>query len=208
MLYVIGIGPGDPDYILPAALKTAGKCQALAGGKRALALFLEGEQERYQVTGDLEGLKNFLLLKLEEGKDVAVLVSGDPGFYSLLGFLRKHFAAEALEVIPGISSLQLAFARAGLAWQQAELGSVHGRSLAEIDPAPGVLLGLLTGKDNPPQKIAAHLLSKGPNRRVFLANNLSYPGELCFKTDLHTLTRDDAAYDNAVVLVMPVEEDN
>ncbi len=207
MLYVIGIGPGDPDYVLPVAFKTAGKCQVLAGGKRALALFPGGQQERFRVTGDLEDLKNFLRQRLEEGKDVAVLVSGDPGFYSLLGFLRKNFAAEALQVIPGVSSLQLAFARAGLAWQQAELGSVHGRSLAHINPEPGVLLGLLTGKDNQPQKIAAHLLTKGPNRQVFLANNLSYPDELWLETDLHTLTRDDASYDNAVVLIMPAKEE-
>lgn len=208
MLYVIGIGPGDPDYILPAALKTAAGCPVLVGGKRALALFPDGQQERFLVTGDLDGLRNFLQQRLREGKDVAVLVSGDPGFYSLLGFLRKNFSAEKLQVIPGISSLQLAFARAGLAWQQAELSSVHGRSITEVNPDPGALLGLLTGKDNPPRKIAAHLLAQGPNRRVLLANNLSYPDELCFETDLQTLTRDDAPYDNAVILVMPAEEDS
>ena len=64
-------------------------------------------------------------------QDVVVMVSGDPGYYSLLDALRRGFPQEAIQVIPGISSFQLAFARLALPWHEAELLSFHGRVPAE-----------------------------------------------------------------------------
>lgn len=206
-MYVIGIGPGDPDYLLPAATKAVSKCQVLVGGSRALNLFPDRGQERLLVTADLSGLKRFLQERLEAGKNVAVLVSGDPGFYSLLPFLKKSFPTEPLEVIPGISSLQAAFARAALPWQGSSLQSAHGRPLTEIDTDQASLLGLLTGKDNTPQRIAAYLLEQGPNRRAFVGDNLSYSQEIWLETDLQELAASVMTYANAVVIVLPWEED-
>lgn len=207
MLYVIGIGPGHPDYLLPAAVKATKKCQVLVGGSRALDLFPGDGREKYLVTGDLVGLRSYLRDRLAEGKVVGVLVSGDPGFYSLLPFIKQNFPAEPLQVIPGISSLQMAFARASHPWQNANLLSVHGRPLAEINADPGALLGLLTGKDNTPQRVAVYLLEKGPNRKVFVGDNLSYAQEKWLETDLAKLAAVATDYHNAVVMVMPAEED-
>ncbi|HZW83099.1 MAG TPA: precorrin-6y C5,15-methyltransferase (decarboxylating) subunit CbiE [Candidatus Deferrimicrobium sp.] len=206
MIYVIGIGPGHPDYLLPAAENAAQKCQVLVGGQRALALFDKLSCQRFQVTGNLIQLKDFLRNNLSKDRNIGVLVSGDTGFYSLLPFLRKNFPETRLEVIPGISSLQLIFARAGLAWQEANLTSVHGRPLALVDTDPGQLLGLLTGKENSPNIIAQYLLKHGPNRRVWLGNNLSYPDEVVLETDLTSLALDESTYLNAVLIIMPTEE--
>jgi precorrin-6B C5,15-methyltransferase / cobalt-precorrin-6B C5,C15-methyltransferase len=206
LIYVIGIGPGHPDYLLPAAEKAAQKCQVLVGGQRALALFDKISCQRFQVTGNLVQLKDFISNNLSEGRSIGVLVSGDTGFYSLLPFLRKNFPETKLEVIPGISSLQLAFARAGLAWQEATLISVHGRPLELVDTDPGQLLGLLTGKENSPSIIAQYFLKHGPNRRVWLGNNLSYANEVVLETDLESLALDESTFPNAVLIIMPTEE--
>lgn len=205
MIYVIGIGPGHPDYLLPAAVNAADKCQVLAGGKRALALFPNPKWDKYLVTGDLQNFKHYLNKSLAAGGNIGILVSGDPGFFSLLPFIKNNFPAEKLEIIPGISSVQFAFARAGIPWQGARLSSAHGRPLDQIDPDPHTLLGTLTGKENSPQAIAAYLLAHGPNRKAWVGDNLSYAGECWRETTLESLAKDGQSYLNAVLIVLPVE---
>ena len=57
------------------------------GGRRALHDYAKEGQETYPVTGKLSLLSDWLTEKLALG-DVVVMVSGDPGFYSLLPWLK------------------------------------------------------------------------------------------------------------------------
>ncbi|MDA8440992.1 MAG: precorrin-6y C5,15-methyltransferase (decarboxylating) subunit CbiE [Peptococcaceae bacterium] len=208
MIYVIGIGPGDVDYLVPAAVKAVHKCTALAGGERALAMFNGDGWRKFRVTGELEQLRQYIASELALNTNLGILVSGDPGFYSLLPFIRKHFPAAAIEVVPGISSLQVAFCRAGMVWQNAKLTSVHGRALTTLPTDPAQLLGLLTGAgSNSPQGIATYLLAQGPNRVVFLGENLTYAEEKWCKVDLEQLAVQSCVYGNAVLIVLPAEEE-
>ena len=77
-------------------------------------------------------LKNFSLafdeIAGESGK-VVILVSGDPGLYSLLPIVKRRFPSERITVLPGISSLQALCAKIGESWSDAVILSGHGRSL-------------------------------------------------------------------------------
>lgn len=79
-------------------------------------------------------IKSFTDIDSEAGQ-VLVLVSGDPGIFSLLPRLKHKFPDVPLRVLPGISSLQAICARAGESWSDAAILSGHGRPLT-----PGVLL--------------------------------------------------------------------
>lgn len=61
------------------------------------------------MTGKLSLLADWLEEALKKD-DVVVMVSGDPGYYSLLPWLKKRFPEHPIEVIPGISSVQACFA--------------------------------------------------------------------------------------------------
>lgn len=115
-LIIAGIGPGNRDYILPKALSAIENARFLVGGKRALHDFAKEGQETYPVTGKLSLLAEWLEEKLALD-DVVVMVSGDPGFYSLLPWLKKRFPESPLQVIPGISSVQAAFCLINEPWQ-------------------------------------------------------------------------------------------
>ena len=108
---------------------------------------------------DIEGLLNYIAEESRHGQ-VVVMVSGDPGFYSLLPALRRRFPRERLQVIPGISSVQLAFARVAEPWQDANLLSFHGREIADevLLYRPGRTLSFLTDRLHRPREIAARLL--------------------------------------------------
>lgn len=70
----------------------------------------------------------FAKIEREPGQ-VIILVSGDPGLYSLLPLVKKHFPRESITVLPGVSSLQVLCARVRESWNDAVILSGHGRTL-------------------------------------------------------------------------------
>ena len=202
-LIIVGIGPGSPDYILPAAQRAITQAEVLVGGRRALDSFARPDQLTYAVGGDMAGLLQFLREQVA-ARDVVVMVSGDPGYFSLLETLRRHFPAERLQVIPGLSSFQVAFARIGLPWQNARVLSAHGR---EPEPAAlayteGAILSFLTDGKNNPARIAGWLLEKGwPGQaEVWLCKNLSYENETILSVPLADAPQ-VRAFDSCVMVV-------
>lgn len=186
---VLGTGPGGEDYILPAVWKMAEDADILVGGSRALTSFLPLQKEVLPVTADLSGLAARLRALAQE-KKVAVLVTGDPGFHSLLAYLRRHFSAAELVVIPGVSSVQVAFARLGLPWQDALLLSAHGRNgneLLDMLIGPGKK-AILTDHNWTPIRIAKMVLNAGGrDAAVALCYKLTTAAEDIVKTRLSAL---------------------
>ena len=144
-------------------------------------------------------IRNALL----EEKVVGVLVSGDPGFFSFLPRLKKEFPEEKIEVYPGISSLQFAFARAGLAWQEANFVSVHGRDLSVLPQMITRPTAVLTGGENTPQRIAQFYLERGYNPHISVGNALAYPEELWLTMDAEHLAQEKTLLKNAIVILYP-----
>ncbi|MDS1029037.1 precorrin-6y C5,15-methyltransferase (decarboxylating) subunit CbiE [Bacillota bacterium LX-D] len=187
MLSVVGIGPGHKDYLLPKAVEVVNSAQVIIGGKRALELFPQHTGKKKEITGKLNEVVDFI--RQNQNQHIAVLVSGDPGFHSLLTFLKKKFPKEEMQVIPGISSLQMAYAKLGMPWQDAILLSAHGRDLNELKnyfQLPE--LALLTDPVNNPAKIARFWLGNGGQDSIsYICKNLSYENESINKTTLSSL---------------------
>ncbi len=80
---------------------------------------------------------------------LAVLVSGDPCLYSLHGAIARRFSAEEYELVPGISSFQLACARARVPWDDAVVVSVHGRPIEELRRVPTEGAAVVFTDENP-----------------------------------------------------------
>jgi len=125
---------------------------------------------------------------VEADGDVVVLASGDPGLFGVLRLLREHVPADGVEVLPAVSSVTLAFARAGLPWDDAVVVSAHGRDLRPAVAAcrahPKV--AVLTCAGAGPAELGAALA--GVDRRLCVAERLGLPGER-----VRWLTPDQAA---------------
>lgn len=186
---VAGIGPGGESYILPVVKEVVTTADILVGGQRALAPFISLGKEMLPVTAKLTGLAAQLKALARE-KKVVVLVSGDPGFYSLLNYLRRHFSAEELDVIPGVSSMQVAFARLAESWQDAIFLSTHGRDGENILAtllAPGKK-AVLTDRVWTPGRIARAMLDGGArDLPVALCRALTTANEQIERTKLSAL---------------------
>ncbi|BEU88030.1 precorrin-6y C5,15-methyltransferase (decarboxylating) subunit CbiE [Selenomonas sp. TAMA-11512] len=186
-ILVVGIGPGSKDYVLPAALRAIASADILVGGRRALADYAREEQEQIVIGADIEAV----LHGIDEARQrarVVVLVSGDPGYFSLLDALKRRFLDEPIEVIPGISSLQMAFSRLAIPWHEAKFLSFHGRTPSDAVLAyeEGAVLGLLTDAKQNSKTIPEKLLSLGWKReaKLYILSRLSYEDESIIETTL------------------------
>lgn len=192
VLYVVGIGPGNPAYVVPKALELIRQSPVLVGSRRALLDFAQETQKVYAITAQLEALCQSIEEELQE-HDVVVMVSGDTGYYSLLPYLKKKFPHRPIEVVPGISSMTFAFARLGESWHDADLMSFHGRQPKSSDLAyqEGRKLGFLTDPAHNPAYIAKVLQEHGWPAQTEAAalERLSYDDESIVRGSLSDIER-------------------
>ncbi|MEA1976154.1 MAG: precorrin-6y C5,15-methyltransferase (decarboxylating) subunit CbiE, partial [Bacillota bacterium] len=140
-LWILGLGPGHKDYILPIVNKKLREADIVVGGKRHL--------ESIEITGIKRKLDIPLYKTIDYLKDnykdnqIAVVVSGDTGFFSMLDLLKMHFKNEELETYPGISSLQYMFSKLNKSYKNAYIGSVHGRKIDFKNIVNYKIIGLL-----------------------------------------------------------------
>lgn len=190
-VHIIGAGPGTIDYLIPAAIREIEKADCLIGTKRILSQFDYPDKKKMYLEGHFKKVSSYI--KKNKGKvRIVVLVSGDPGLYSFLQRVQLILKKKEYAVIPGISTLQLAFSRIGENWQDAKIISVHGRlpgNLAEEVRASARVF-LLTDQKFPPQKVAGYLLKLGiKNRKTVVFEDLAYPHERTVKTNLRSLSK-------------------
>jgi cobalt-precorrin-7 (C5)-methyltransferase len=171
---VVGCGPGSPDYITPAAHKAVAESDVLIGASRLLDVFTESTAERVAVTANIEDvLERIRSIPVE--KRVAVLVTGDPGIFSLAKKIVENFGRKECRIIPGVSSVQAAFAAIGLDWADAAIISAHKQDPEDI-PSMDCWdkIAILGGRDNSLKWIASHLPEDTVSeRRIFLCENLT-----------------------------------
>lgn len=181
-IYVVGLGPGHPDYILPKALKVIEESDTIIGGNRNLQAIDTRNKKTLNITSDLKSITDYIKDNYKKER-IAIVVSGDAGYYSFLNYLKKHLDSTDLEVIPGISSLQYMFSKIGESWHDAYLGSLHGREQDLVNlVSKNKKVGLLTDKKWTPQKIAKELLEASiTKRRIYVGENLSYENERVVK---------------------------
>ena len=118
---VIGLDGRPPDAEAGRSLRDA---TIVAGGERHLEMLGVERGRAVVLKGDLSAA----LARIEASEGPAVvLASGDPGFFGIVRLLGARFGRENLRVLPALSSVALAFAGAGLSWDDATTVSAHGR---------------------------------------------------------------------------------
>jgi precorrin-6Y C5,15-methyltransferase (decarboxylating) len=115
--------PGGAGPALAGARLVVGAARHLA----AAAVPDAAASRETVVLGPLEPALRRIRAAVRAGDRVVVLASGDPGFFGIVRRLR----AEGLpvRVLPAVSSVAAAFARAGLPWDGAAVVTAHGREL-------------------------------------------------------------------------------
>ncbi|UWE13696.1 precorrin-6y C5,15-methyltransferase (decarboxylating) subunit CbiE [Actinacidiphila bryophytorum] len=172
MITVLGAGTGGP----PPAV---GAADLVVGAARHLDAARLPAGARRLVLGPLAPALDEIGAYADAGRRVVVLASGDPGFFGIVRALGARFGAGALDVRPSAPSVAVAFARAGLSWDDAVVVSAHGRDLrtavnvCRAHPKTAVLTGPGAGA----AELGAALARTGLDRTLVVANGLGSAGE-------------------------------
>lgn len=192
-LIVGGIGPGTPDYLVPEVCHWVDQAQLLIGGRRALELFPDFSRKTLRITKEYRELFPEIHANLDKGNLVVVLVSGDPGVFSLLDSLQMEFPHQ-ITVVPGISSVQVAAARLQTTWSDATILSTHHELPDNLmqQLCNEKKLFILTGPKYDAHFLLECLVEHGVlDCRVAVCADLSNPNEEVLIADLTSLSRDE-----------------
>lgn len=123
-LSILGIGPGAPESRTPEVDRAIRKASDLVGYKLYLDLLgpmVEGKLCHGLELGEEEARARLALDLAAEGRDVALISSGDAGIYAMASLVfelidregRPDWARIEIIGLPGISAMQVAASRAG-----------------------------------------------------------------------------------------------
>lgn len=157
---IIGMGADGAAGLRPDALERIRSADFLAGGERHLQYFAAGK-DCFTIRNNVAELA--AELGKRRGQHCVVLASGDPLFFGIGSILVEKLGPDSVRLEPALSSMQLAFARAGMSWQNAVLASVHGRpARATLLPMLGRRkIGLFTADGTGPAQVADFFLGFG-----------------------------------------------
>ena len=210
-LYVIGIGYKPLDKRAQQIILNSA---VILASNRLFEIFkgyeeFEKVKEKVKVINNVDKTMNFISAELrtpnspaslparrmagvrEAGRanlrTITLLASGDPMFFGIGRRLIEEFGKNKVEILPDLSSVQVAFSRLKEPWSDAFFVSLHGgpdpkkrRTLEyEIEDIPLLLakhnkIAILTDKENNPSVIAKVLNSK---LKMYVCEKLGYPDE-------------------------------
>lgn len=121
-LFIVGIGPGESTLMAPRAVQAIESSEVVVGYQLYLDLVADltaGKEILERPLGEETERVQAALVSTASGRDTALISSGDVGIYALATLVFEQMEAREawrdldVEVVPGISAMQVAAARAG-----------------------------------------------------------------------------------------------
>ena len=175
MLYIIGLGPGNKDYILPKAIDTLKKSDVIIGFKRLINDLNFIDTNKIVINS----LKETLDYIQQNGQEniISLVASGDPTFFAISEYIKKNYPGNIV-VIPGISSFQYLTSKLNKSWSYAFTGSVHARNEDFIEKIKEHKLSIwLTDNKNNCTFLCNLLNENNIECNVIIGEYLSYENE-------------------------------
>ncbi|MBU0663208.1 MAG: precorrin-6y C5,15-methyltransferase (decarboxylating) subunit CbiE [Proteobacteria bacterium] len=195
-VHLIGVESGE--QISDKLIVLLRNCRALVLSKRHRTMFSsildqQAAKRLIPIAPVQEALEQ-VAFELAQG-DVAILASGDPLFFGIGRTLLQSFGPDRITIYPALSSMQNAFSRFKIPWDDARFLSLHGRATNNL--ASSILIHnkvfLFTDHSFSPDLIAHSLLTEcgkaiDTEYMVHVAENLGMDNER-----LHTGTLSEIA---------------
>ncbi len=202
-LAIIGIGDDGLEALPPAVNRRIVSAEMILGSNSVLRhLPAEIRGERVVMSASLDQLGE--QIRTAEGKQAVILVFGDPMFYGLARYITEAFGKERFEVIPHVSSMQLAFARVMESWDEAYLTNLANHPLSTVVEKirTATKVGLFTTEATPPAKIARELLDKRIDYfDVYVCENLGARNERVTRAPLVDIAAQQFEPLNVMILI-------
>ena len=205
-IHIIGISDDGLEGLTSRARELIQQAQVLIGSAKALSSVPESAADRVEFSGDLGAIVD--QIQARDGQRMVLLALGDPLFYGTARYLCEQLGKERFDVLPHVSTMQLAFARVKESWDEAYLTNLANQDLSRVIEKIHVAekVGLFTTDEITPNVLAEALL----DRRIdgftaYVCENLGAPDEKVTHGELSDIVRGTFSGLNVVVLVRKPE---
>ena len=201
-VYIVGIGDDGVEGMTAQARRLVEAADVLVGPESCATLVPAGLRARRVAAANLEELVE----RIEAGgpNRIVVLASGDPLFYGTARYVCSKLGKDRFEVVPHVSSMQLAFARVKESWEDAFLANLSGQAIERVIDRvrSSETAGLFTSDQWPAPAVARALLDEGIDYfQAYVCENLGSPDERVTQGSLADIARDSFASPNVMILV-------
>ena len=199
---IVGVGPDGLAGLTLRSRELLTSAELVFGSDQVLRLLPELTAERVRIGTDLPSIVERIKTNAG-GKRMAIVSIGDPLFYGTARYLCDKVGPDLFEVVPHISSMQLAFARLKETWEEAYLTDLSTKSLDDVlDKIRGAeTVGLFTSEAYTPGRIAQELLARGIDYfRATVCENLGGKDERITQSELNDLQT--MAFDPLNILIL------
>ena len=199
---IVGVGDDGWSGLSSAAQQVIERAGVVIGATRLLDLLPQGRREQLDPGNSLDALVE--AIQARSDRHVVVLTSGDPLFFGVARFLCEHLGKDQFNVLPHVSSMQLAFARVKESWDEAYLANLDTVSLDRAIDRIRVCekAGLFTSPNVSPADVARRMLARGIDYFTgYVCENLGSPDERVTCGELPELKSMTFSTLNVMVLV-------
>ncbi len=156
---IVGMSDCGCGSLTALAMNAVSRAQILVGGERHLTFFPQFEGIKIPIKGKIADVIK-QIEELSHENHIVVLSSGDPLYFGIGGLLVKKLGLENVDIIAHPGSVQLAFSKIGVNWDDAVTISLHGR------PRKGFItrlrkhhkIAVFTDGENNPKAIAEYMM--------------------------------------------------
>jgi len=201
-IQIVGIGDDGLDGLTGQARQIIDSAAVIIGPKPLLDKLPKTDASHIAVGSNLEQLQQ--AIRGIGDSPAVVLAGGDPLFYGIARYLTDTFGKDKFDVIPHVSTMQLAFARVKESWDDAYLTNLATQPLDRVvdNVRTSELVGLFTTKSIAPSVVAEALL----DRRIdyftaYVCENLGTPDETVTQGDLPSIRGQSFGEMNVMILV-------
>lgn len=206
MLTIVGIGPGNKEYITYIAMKKIKESQVLIGAKRMLESFLDENIEIIDISIGLDNIIKYIKDNYNK-KDITVLASGDTGFYSIASTLKQKLGENfQINIISGISSMQYFCSKLNICWNDIAIISIHGKQEDLIQTIKNnSKTFVLTGGKNSIEYICQILCNNNMGElEAYIGENLSYYDEKITTGKITELSSKTYSQLSVIIIINPL----
>src|SRR5438105_1007503 len=185
-VYILGVGSDGLRGLTGRARDILSAAELVLGAEHTLGLVPEIRAEKLRIGANLPEVVQAIESNLGT-KRMVVVAGGDPLFYGVARYLCDRLGKEKFDVLPHVSSMQLAFARVKETWEEAYLTNLATHRLEDVIDRirTAETVGLFTNEDEGPPQIARQLLARGLDYfRAFVCENLGSPDERVTQAEL------------------------
>ena len=214
---VVGVGPGDPDMLTLKGREAVENADLVVGFTTVLDVVAgrTGNAEvRPMAYRDQEAVLDYAQEQAQQGKRCVVCVWGDLNVSAkeLLNRVRRR--AETVELVPGVSSIQFACARAGISLEESlfltlhqrwDRGSELGELIETLREGRRNVIMLPRPYDFMPPAIAANAIADGADagHSVTVFQRLTLPDEKRWDGTLAQLAAVTDEFSDLSIMVFP-----